>query len=219
MVLQDWASVFQLGAGLNLVLGAYTNFREAREDRLEAMLDESLVALNKYEKFSTQANASVDASKEEPKIRNNLHNVPFQEMELIELRTYRSEIATRFWADTLRRRALDIKCSWALGLTGVVSLALLFFAAAVPTYQLSLELGVGFGLATILPPLAMMTRIAIESSDLNNQMRRKSSDISRTSGKEKKKHRKQIFHSKKTAGQAYAVANHIRNKLRSLGHD
>ena len=48
MTLQDWASIFQLACGFNLVLGSYTGTRKEREDFITQLLDDANTQINSY---------------------------------------------------------------------------------------------------------------------------------------------------------------------------
>ncbi|MNV01282.1 hypothetical protein D3C71_914800 [compost metagenome] len=202
-MLENWISVYQFGATLSFVIGAYSSHRYPREQEHESKIARALCDIEDLRKF-TQAAEDYPSLPQDQKL-----NKAGWQMSVSDLNDYRREVTDRYYQmvgefherDRLRQRML-----W---LNGFVCLFLLVVASSLPGTEISLPAALVIALPLIGIPIACILTVWQEDNILTRELT--PSNNKRTRDRMSKKSQR----SDPAPHQTYHVFNHIRRVAKS----
>lgn len=201
-MLAEWISVFQLGAALSLVLGAYANHREPRQEKLETWIKE---ALEQIEELRKRDGGAVPKRVPDGK---KLNEAEWEEMSTTDLNHYRRDVTFRYFKTIDKFKRNDRARQIILWVNGVLSMVALVVASANGTIPVPAIAAIAISCVLLgVPCLSMVT---VWREDLFLQREASPSD----SKEAEKKSRTIKMRSDPSPGQAFHVFNEIRRRFR-----
>jgi hypothetical protein len=201
-MIQDWISVFQLGAALSLVVGGYAGHRETREVELKELIAEAerqISALRQRDGRSVERNVPDGTL---------LDAMAWKDMSTTDLNDLRRDVTRRLFDKIGVYEGHDRVRQWGLWLNGIVSIAALIFASANVGVPMPTLLGVVISVVLLGMPFLAMATVWYEALVL----RRETEPNDRKKGKERG--RKATFRSRTRLGQSFHVFTEIRRRYR-----